>query len=94
VRFDFPLLGVEEPKAGGKRPLHEAPSFGGKLAATVLVPASPSVRRFVVLDRATGEETELSWPPLATAAPAPSSAAPTPSSDVPSAAPTGSARPR
>jgi hypothetical protein len=89
VRFDFPLLGVEEPKAGSKRPLHEAPSFSGKLAVTVLVPASPRVRRFVVLDRATGEETELSWPPVTTTAPTPSSAAPTPSSAAPTPSSSG-----
>jgi hypothetical protein len=100
VRFDFPLLAMGEPSAGKKRPLREPPSFRGKLAATVLVPASQRVRRAIVLDRATGKETELSWPPTATAAPAaptPSSAAPTPSSAAPtpsSAAPTPSSAAR
>jgi len=89
VRFDFPLLAVEEPNAK-RRPLRSPPSFRGKLAATVLVPASPRVRRAVVLDRATGKETELSWPPTATAPPP----APTPSSVAPSAAPSEPARPR
>jgi hypothetical protein len=85
VRFDFPLLPVEEGKPQGKRSLHEPPSFGGRLETTVLVPASPRVRRAVVLDRATGKESELPWPPVP---------APTPSSAAPSAAPSGSARPR
>lgn len=86
VRFDFPLLAVEESKPGTRRPLHEPTSFGGKLVVTVLVPASPRVRRAVVLDRATGRETELPWPPVPAAA--------TPSSGAPSAAPSASARPR
>jgi hypothetical protein len=88
VRFDFPLLGVEEPKASKRKRLYEPPSFGGKLAATVLVPASTRVRLAVILDRATGKETELSWPPTVTAPPA----APTPSSvaPAPSVAPTPS----
>jgi hypothetical protein len=70
VRFDFPLLGVEAPKATGRKPLDKPPAFGGKLAVTVLVPASPRVRRALVLDRATGKETDLSWPPTVTAVPA------------------------
>jgi hypothetical protein len=96
VRFDFPLLDVKEPNATKRKALHEPPAFGGKLVATVLVPASARVRRAVVFDRATGEETELTWPPTATpssAAPTPSSAAPTPSSVAPtpsSVAPTPS----
>jgi hypothetical protein len=103
VRFDFPLLAVEEPKAKKRKGLNEPPAFGGKLAVTVLVPASPRVRLAVILDRASGKETELSWPPTVTAPPAasgtaaPPPAAPgasTPSSVVPSAAPPASARPR
>lgn len=96
VRFDFPLLTVEEPAALKKRPLREPPSFGGKLAVTILVPASTRVRRAVVLDRATGRETELTWPPAVTAPPAAPTApaAPTPSSAAPSAAPSEPARPR
>lgn len=105
VRFDFPLLAVEEPKQTGRKPLHEPPAFGGKLAVTVLVPASPRVRRALMLDRATGKETELTWPPVAapaastappaaSAAPPAASTAPTPSSAAPSAAPSAPARPR
>jgi hypothetical protein len=92
VRFDFPMLPLEETKPGSKRSLDAPPSFGGRLEATVLVPASPRVRRAVVLDRATGKETELPWPPVAARATPP--AAPTPSSGAPSAAPSGSAHPR
>jgi hypothetical protein len=107
VRFDFPLLAVEEPKANKRKRLHEPPAFGGKHGVTVLVPASPRVRLAVILDRATGKETELSWPPTVTAppaasgavtappaAPTPSSVAPTPSSVAPAAAPSEPARPR
>jgi hypothetical protein len=97
VRFDFPLLAVEEPKAPKRKPLHEPPAFRGKLVVTVLVPASPRVRRAVVLDRATGRETELTWPPTVTAPPTASAtppATPTPSSAAPSAAPNEPARPR
>jgi hypothetical protein len=93
VRFDFPLLAVDEPKAKKRKGLHEPPAFRGKLAVTVLVPASPRVRLAVILDRASGKETELSWPPTVTAPPA-ASATPTPSSVVPSAAPPAPARPR
>jgi hypothetical protein len=91
VRFDFPLLALEGPKTSARTPLHQPAAFGGKLAVSVLVPASPRVRRALILDRATGKETELSWPPSVTAPPAASgavtappaaSAMPTPSSVV------------
>jgi hypothetical protein len=91
VRFDFPLLALEGPKTIARTPLHQPAAFRGKLAVSVLVPASPRVRRALILDRATGKETELSWPPSVTAPPAASgavtappaaSAMPTPSSVV------------
>jgi len=73
VRFDFPLLAAEDPTPGKRRPLHEPPTFAGSvLQAKVMVPASTRARRAVIVDRATGNETVLEWPPV----PAPSSAAP------------------
>jgi hypothetical protein len=64
VRFDFPLLGAEEPRTG-RRPLKEPPSFaeGATVSRVVLVPASPRATRAVLVDRATGSELELPWPP-------------------------------
>jgi hypothetical protein len=64
VRFDFPLLGAEEPPTG-RRPLKAPPSFadGATVSRIVLVPASPRATRAVLVDRATGSEQELPWPP-------------------------------
>ncbi len=64
VRFDFPLLGAEEPRRG-PRPIREPPSFGEgvTVSRTVLVPASDRATRAVLVDRATGELLELPWPP-------------------------------
>lgn len=64
VRFDFPLLGDEEPR-GKRRPLKDPPSFaeGATVARTVLVPASPRATRAELVDRATGERLTLPWPP-------------------------------
>lgn len=63
VRFDFPLLAVEEPPQ--RRPkLNAPPSLaGGVLKATVLVPAASRARRALLVDRATNREMELDWPP-------------------------------
>jgi hypothetical protein len=74
VRFDFPLLAAEEPRMEGeRRPLYEPPALTkGPISATVMVPYSERARRAVLIDRATGQLTELSWPPAApVAAPAP-----------------------
>ncbi len=72
VRFDFPLLRAEEPRKDRRRPLHEPPSFaaGAVMSQTLLVPASPRATRALLVDRATGEETELPWPPDAPLPPA------------------------
>lgn len=63
VRFDFPLLGADE-FAGQKRPWNAPPSFERKLttSAAVMIPHSERVTRIVVVDRATGETTELPSP--------------------------------
>jgi hypothetical protein len=65
VRFDFPLVAAEEPRAGARRSLGEPPSFaeGAVVSRQVLVPASPRARRALLVDRATGERQELPWPP-------------------------------
>ncbi len=64
VRFDFPLLGAEEP-IGRRRPLKQAPTFaaGATVRRKLLVPDSRRATRAVLVDRATGRETALPWPP-------------------------------
>lgn len=65
VRFDFPGLAAETPRKGKRRPLHETPSLapGAEVDRTILVPASPRATRAVLVDRATGREITLPWPP-------------------------------
>jgi len=70
VRFDFPLLAAEEAPSEHKR-LKEPPALTrGPLNATLLVPFSGRARRAVLLDRATNQQTELTWPPTPTPTPA------------------------
>ena len=57
VRFDFPLLGAEESKDGGLE-------RGLVTSQKVLVPATDRPTRALLVDRATGEEIELLWPPV------------------------------
>ncbi len=66
VRFDFPLLAAEPAPSGPRKPLHEPPavSADARLTRRVLVPASPRATRAVLLDRATGKQLPLPWPPL------------------------------
>jgi hypothetical protein len=65
VRFDFPLLAAEPVRDGGRRPLHEPPTFapGAIVSRRVLVPASPRATRALLIDRATGATQLLPWPP-------------------------------
>jgi hypothetical protein len=65
VRFDFPLLAAEEePREGARRPLYETQALTrGPVSVTVLVPYTERARRAVLVDRATGRLTELTWPP-------------------------------
>lgn len=65
LRFDFPLLGSEVPPEGPRRQLREAPRFapGARVSVTLRVPASERAATARILDRATGEVTEVSWPP-------------------------------
>lgn len=57
VRFDFPLLAAEE---------SPGPSLERGLVATqrVLVPATERPTRALLIDRATGQEIEIPWPPV------------------------------
>ncbi len=66
VRFDFPLLGAETPP-GEVAPLHSPPKFGAGavVTRTVVVPQSDRATSARLVDRATGEELELDWPPQA-----------------------------
>lgn len=63
VRFDFPLLAVEEPPQSDVGP--EPPSLerGVYSRLRVLVPRAPRARRAVLVDRATSETIALPWPP-------------------------------
>jgi hypothetical protein len=65
VRFDFPLLAAEPAPAGPRRPLDAPPSLaaGAVVAKAVIVPASRRATRAVLVDRATGEQQQLPWPP-------------------------------
>ncbi|MEZ4232872.1 MAG: hypothetical protein R3B89_27080 [Polyangiaceae bacterium] len=65
VRFDFPMLAAEEPPSGKRKPLHEPPSLaaGADVSLAVRVPASPRATRAVLIDRATGTQRSLPWPP-------------------------------
>jgi hypothetical protein len=70
VRFDFPLLGAEESPG-------MALERGLVTTQRVLVPATDRPTRAVLVDRATGQEIELRWPPVQPEqAPSPTSSAP------------------
>ena len=68
VRFDFPLIAAEETPGKTRRPLHDAPSLAPHAIARIRVslPASPRATRLVLVDRATGNEQRLPWPPETT----------------------------
>jgi hypothetical protein len=85
VRFDFPALAAEPIVSPGPRPLKETPSLAkaAVVAARVLVPASPRATRAVLVDRKTGMEQLLPWPPDA---PLPPVVADTPSAEARDAA--------
>jgi hypothetical protein len=78
VRFDFPLLGGDEPQTGA-RPLNGPPSLAsGAYNTKVLIPASARARTARLVDRATRATVDLPWPPEPKAialAPPPASAA-------------------
>lgn len=65
VRFDFPLLAAEEAGKPGPQPLSAAPSLTSRSTFTtvVLVPQATRTRRALLVDRATGYEELLPFPP-------------------------------
>lgn len=65
VRFDFPLVAAEEPAQPGPASLHAAPSLTSRstFTAVVIVPRAARARRVIVVDRATGNEELLPFPP-------------------------------
>jgi hypothetical protein len=60
VRFDFPLLAAEEAEPGEGVPSLAA---GAVVTRSILVPDSERATSAVLIDRATGERIDLSWPP-------------------------------
>ncbi|HEY1692158.1 MAG TPA: hypothetical protein VGG39_08345 [Polyangiaceae bacterium] len=69
VRFDFPLLGADDPEGG--------PSMSSKLRTRigVVFPATKRGTRLELWDRATNRRWSLPWPPQGEAAAAPSGSA-------------------
>jgi hypothetical protein len=67
LRFDFPLLGGEEPPAGPRRPTREPARFapGAHVSVMLRIPASDRATSARVLDRATGDVLAVTWPPRA-----------------------------
>ena len=67
VRFDFPLLATETPAPASPRPIHDTPRFapGARVSVVLRVPASERATRASILDRATGEVLDVTWPPRA-----------------------------
>jgi hypothetical protein len=65
LRFDFPLLAAETSAPGSQRPIRRDASFapGAEVSTTLQVPNVPQINRAQIVDRTTGQVTELSWPP-------------------------------
>lgn len=66
VRFDFPLLAA--PPRAAKDESAASLEAGLTVTEKVLLPAEQRATRAVLVDRATGEQRELPWPPGASAA--------------------------
>ncbi len=83
VRFDFPMLAAEDPPSGPRKPLHEPPSLaaGADVSVAVRVPASPRATRAVLIDRATGSQRALPWPPDSPLPPVKASVEPQPKTE-------------
>lgn len=64
VRFDIPLVAAPTPKSE-TRPLRAPVTLDAGVRArhTVLIPNSPRATRALLVDRASGSETPLPWPP-------------------------------
>ena len=65
VRFDFPLVAAEGADLEGLASKGKQPSLaeGARSSVRVLVPASPRAVSALLVDRSTGHETPLIWPP-------------------------------
>jgi len=63
VRFDFPMLALEDDPSAPARPATPSLSKGAHVTTRVLVPAAARARRAVIVDRATETRTALAWPP-------------------------------
>jgi hypothetical protein len=65
VRFNFPLVtGVQASRQGTSDPVPlDKGAQGATSTQTLLVPHSPRATRAVLVDRASGKETWLPWPP-------------------------------
>lgn len=63
VRFDFPLVGAPQPEGAKNLAAPVRLDDTISVSQTVLVPDSQRATRAVLVDRATGEETPLAWPP-------------------------------
>jgi hypothetical protein len=72
LRFDFPLLAAEVAPPSAQRPVHREASFapGAEVLITLQVPTIPEINRAQIVDRVTGQITEIAWPPVVTAVPA------------------------
>jgi hypothetical protein len=65
VRFDFPMLAAEEPARSGPAPITAPPSLTDRsvLTTVIVVPQSSRARTALLIDRATGYEESLPYPP-------------------------------
>jgi hypothetical protein len=65
IRFDFPMLAGEPAEVQDTSNRAQSPQLleSAVVSQTVLVPASPRARRARLIDRASGQTTELAWPP-------------------------------
>jgi hypothetical protein len=68
LRFDFPLLAAETTPPSQQRPLRREASFapGAEVSTTLQVPTVPEINRAQIVDRTTGQITEIAWPPQVT----------------------------
>jgi hypothetical protein len=84
VRFDFPMLGADEPRDAGYM---DPPSFQRNLTSRigVMFPAVNRGTRLELWDRATDRRWPLPWPPQEAPSPTPSSSTPPPTAPPPSA---------
>lgn len=71
LRFDFPLLAAETAPPSEQRPLRREARFapGAEVSTTLQVPTVPEINRAQIIDRTTGQITEIAWPPAVTAVP-------------------------